>query len=93
MTEERKMNPKIKEFMDAAYDKYIDPIDNEECFGFNREKFALLIIKECARVAYATECPDYMHIIDPAYRQGISHSWDMACVKAGNDILKHFDIK
>jgi hypothetical protein len=52
------------------------------------EKFAELIIKECARVARATSFPD----TDVEVRKTFGHTWDMASVEAGREIIKHFGV-
>ena len=42
------MNQRIKELIDQA-STYIDPIANDGvCWDFDKEKFAELIVKECA---------------------------------------------
>lgn len=53
------------------------------------QKFAELIIKECARVARATYCP----YEDPEVRERLGHTWDMACNDSGNSIIEYFGIK
>ena len=53
------------------------------------EKFALLIIQECARVARATPCP----YLDEELRQRLGHTWDMASLEAGREIIKHFGVE
>ena len=52
------------------------------------EKFAELIVLECARIATATPCPyedEYNRII-------FGHTWDMASIEAGREIVRHFGI-
>ena len=51
-------------------------------------KFAELIVLECARIATATPCPyedEYNRII-------FGHTWDMASIEAGREIVRHFGI-
>jgi hypothetical protein len=57
--------------------------------SFDREKFAMLIIQECARVARATPCP----YLDEELRQRLGHTWDMASLEAGREIIKHFGVE
>jgi hypothetical protein len=53
------------------------------------EKFAELIVRECARVARATPFPD----TDVEVRKTFGHTWDMASVEAGREIVKHFGVE
>ena len=53
------------------------------------EKFAELIVQECARVARATPCP----YEEDEVRQRLGHTWDMASVEAGREIVKHFGVE
>jgi hypothetical protein len=55
----------------------------------NHEKFAELIVRECARVARATPFPD----TDVEVRKTFGHTWDMASVEAGREIVKHFGVE
>jgi hypothetical protein len=52
-------------------------------------EFAELIVRECARVARATPCP----YEEDEVRQRLGHTWDMASVEAGSEIVKHFGVK
>ena len=52
------------------------------------EKFAELIIRECARVAAQTTCP----YDDEDARKTFGHTWDVACIEAARDIKKHFGV-
>jgi hypothetical protein len=52
------------------------------------EKFATLIIQDCAKVAVATPCS----ITDEVSKQTQGHTWDMACVESGRAIKGHFGI-
>jgi hypothetical protein len=81
---------RIRELAEQAGDSLVDStlsdwsIPNEFV-----EKFAELIVRECARVARATACP----YTDDRMIQHLGHTWDMACVESGNEIVKHFGIK
>lgn len=52
------------------------------------QRFAELLVRECARVAALTECP----YTDDFARQTYGHTWDMACVESAKDIRKHFGV-
>ena len=54
----------------------------------NHEKFAELIVRECARIARATPCP----YEEDEVRQRLGHTWDMASLEAGHEIVKHFGV-
>lgn len=53
------------------------------------EKFAELIVRECARVAAQTPCP----YDDEDARKTFGHTWDMACVESARNIRKHFGVE
>jgi hypothetical protein len=53
------------------------------------EKFAELIIEECARVARATPAPNFHEHL----KQQLGHTWDMAASEAGREIVKHFGVE
>jgi hypothetical protein len=53
------------------------------------EKYAELIVKECARIARATPCP----YEEDEVRQRLGHTWDMASLEAGREIGKHFGVE
>jgi hypothetical protein len=53
------------------------------------ERFAELIVAECARIARATPCPYEQDEV----RQRLGHTWDMASLEAGREIVKHFGVK
>ena len=53
------------------------------------QKFAELIVKECARIARATPCP----YEEDEVRQRLGHTWDMASLEAGHEIVKHFGVE
>lgn len=52
-------------------------------------KFAELIVRECARIARATPCPYEADEV----RQRLGHTWDMASLEAGREIVKHFGVE
>lgn len=81
------MNERIKELWDEAAKLEPDP----SWQGQTRfmEKFAELIVRECARVARATPFPD----TDVEVRKTFGHTWDMASVEAGREIVKHFGVE
>jgi len=53
------------------------------------EKFAELIVLECARIARATPCP----YEEEEVKQRLGHTWDMASLEAGRCISKHFGLE
>ena len=53
------------------------------------KKFVELIAIECANVAAQTPCP----YEDESARQNYGHAWDMACVEAGRNIRKYFEVE
>ena len=67
------MNKQIKLLIEQAT-TYIDPIANDGvCWDFDREKFAQLIVQECAEVIFETPVKyteiDIMHIIRDRVRE------------------------
>ena len=67
------MNERIKLLIEQAT-TYIDPIANDGvCWDFDREKFAQLIVRECAEVIFETPVKyteiDIMHIIRDRVRE------------------------
>ena len=67
------MNERIKLLIEQAT-TYIDPIANDGvCWDFDREKFAQLIVQECAKVIFETPVKyteiDIMHIIRDRVRE------------------------
>jgi len=73
------MNERIRELaVQSGMSKLVD--------SWEYERFAELIIRECARVAVATPCP----ITDEVSLQSQGHTWDMACVESGRAIKQHF---
>jgi len=81
------MNERIKQLASdcGLYIAY----DNREVTGKELEYFAELIIRECARIARATPCP----YEEDEVRQRLGHTWDMASLEAGREIVKHFGVK
>ena len=53
------------------------------------EKFAELIIQECARIARATPCP----YDDEEIKQVFGHTWDIAALAAGRSIKDYFGVR
>ena len=71
------MNERIKLLIEQAT-TYIDPIANDGvCWDFDKEKFAELIVRECARI-------NFSNIV------GIDPEDDAA---VGRAIKKHFGVK
>jgi hypothetical protein len=84
------MNERIQELAEQAME-LVDPYAVEGEFGpkrLNVEKFAELIVRECARIACATPAPDF----DDHVKQQLGHTWDMAAIEAGREIIKHFGV-
>lgn len=75
------MNERIKQIWDEA--AKLEPDPSWEGQTRFMEKFAELIIQECARIARATPCP----YKDDRMVQLIGHTWDMACSASGNEIM------
>ena len=81
------MNERIKELWYQAVQPHTgDSWAEQTAF---MEKFAKLIIEECARVARITPCP----YTDVELMRNLGHTWDMACVESGNLIESHFGVK
>ena len=59
--------------------------DSEEII----QKFTELVVRECARIARATPVPDF----DDHVKQQLGHTWDMAAIEAGREIIKHFGVE
>jgi len=86
------MNEQIRQF--AAHAGFVSGIwapDNVAAINCRAEldKFAELIVRECARIARATPCP-YQ---EDEVRQRLGHTWDMASLEAGREIVKHFGVQ
>ena len=73
------MNDRIKELI-----KSIGIIPEDEHYDV-----AITVIQECARIARATPCP----YTEPEMIKQLGHTWDMAAVQAGNEIMKHFGVE
>ena len=65
------------------------PIDWSCDYTRELERFAELIVRECARIARATPCP----YEDEELKQRLGHTWDMAAAAAGRGIVKHFGVR
>ena len=50
------------------------------------EKFAELIVRECAAIAAATPCP----YTDEQMKTTLGHTWDMACTASARRIRENF---
>jgi hypothetical protein len=86
------MNERIKELEKRAttvVEGWSDENGTTRYYEFNREKFAELIVKECAAVARITPCP----YTDAELLRNHGHTWDMACVESGELIIKHFGVE
>ena len=77
------MNERIRELAEQAQ-KIVGYTDGgyTEIKALDQEKFAELIVRECAKVAAATPFPD----ADEDMRKTFGHTWDMACVEAGKQV-------
>ena len=74
------MNERIKLLIEQAT-TYIDPIANDGvCWDFDKEKFAELIVRECAQV-----CADRV-----AHHDGLYSAWASDCSER---IEKHFGVE
>ena len=86
------MNERIKELAEQAG---VYAVSDNSSMVFEvwkkryTEKFAELIVLECARIAAQTPFPD----ADEDVRKTFGHTWDMACVESAKDIRKHFGVK
>ena len=89
------MNNRIKLLADHAKayanqcTKDIDGDVSWHWMEYYTEKFAELIVRECARIARATPCP----YEEDEVRQRLGHTWDMASLEAGREIVKHFGVE
>jgi hypothetical protein len=63
--------------------------DINKWVDYYSEKFAELIVRECARVARATPAPNFHEHL----KQQLGHTWDMASSEAGREIVKHFGVE
>ena len=83
------MNERIRELAEQATKHYPATGSSGEFWAFDKEKFAELIIQECARIAARTPCP----YEDEFAKQTYGHTWDMACVESAKEIRKHFGVE
>jgi hypothetical protein len=86
------MNERIRLLADQAYEMTQDEFRQDWNGDWDRkfqEKFALLIVQECARIARATPAPDF----DDLVKQQLGHTWDMAAIETGREIIKHFGVE
>ena len=92
------MNERIREFAEqAGFETDRGPLIGPSpyikvgglCVGVPLEKFAELIVKECARIARATPAPNFHEHL----KQQLGHTWDMACIESGREIVKHFGVE
>ena len=81
------MNDRIQElYITAMREDCGEKWDTQEEFI---ERFAELIVKECASISAQTPCP----YEDEFARQTYGHTWDMACVESAKAIRKHFGVE
>ena len=80
------MNQRIRELAVEAGDDWDHTLESDKEF---LKKFAELIVEECARIARATPCP----YEEDEVRQRLGHTWDMASLEAGREIVKHFGVE
>jgi hypothetical protein len=87
------MNERIKQLVKQAginlTPAQFSGVLEDEVDEFTLEKFAELIVRECARVARATPCP----YTDELMIQQLGHTWDMASSVAGREIVQHFGVE
>jgi len=85
------MKEKIKELLakTQAFGPGGETMDRYNCSLYDLEKFAELIVQDCAKVAVATSCP----ITDEVSKQSQGHTWDMATIEAARAIKQHFGVK
>ena len=86
------MNNRIQELVLQAGGNFADsPLEFAVVFGEleDFEKFAELIVRECAQVARATPSPNFHEHL----KQQLGHTWDMASSEAGREIIKHFGVE
>jgi hypothetical protein len=83
------MNERIKELAEQAGSTHKLNLGVYQFYTDELEKFAELIVRECARIARATPCP----YEEDEVRQRLGHTWDMASLEAGREIVKHFGVE
>ena len=81
------MNERIKQLAEGMFDVVIDHRGREDYSTdyAGIERFAQVIIQECARIARATLCP-----YDDETKQAFGHTWDIAALAAGRSIKNYF---
>jgi hypothetical protein len=87
------MNKRIRQLAEQAGAVFeqtngLNDCPQDSLVGDEIEKFAELIVAECARIARATPCPYEQDEV----RQRLGHTWDMASLEAGREIVKHFGV-
>ena len=82
------MNERIKQLAEGMFDVVIDHRGREDYSTdyAGIERFAQVIIQECARIARATPCP----YNDEEIKQVFGHTWDIAALAAGRSIKDYF---
>lgn len=83
------MNERIKELAGQAgittnIDTDYFEKDMNKWVDYFADKFAQLIVEECARIAAETPCP----YTDATLRNQQGHTWDMACIESAKQIRK-----
>lgn len=78
------MNERIQELMSKAG----TDTSGKWMSTFNAERFAELIVRECAKIAAQTPCP----YEDDFAKQTYGHTWDMACIESSKEIKRYFEI-
>ena len=81
------LDAQAEEWVSKNYPDAMD--DNDDFHTQTMYKFAELIVRECARIARATPCP----YEEDEVRQRLGHTWDMASLEAGREIVKHFGVE
>jgi hypothetical protein len=73
------------------FNSYGETVKDDHYFMYREEVYGLieLIVRECARIARATPAPDF----DDLVKQQLGHTWDMAAIEAGRQIIKHFGVE
>jgi hypothetical protein len=87
------MNERIRQLAEQAGAVFeqtngLNDCPQDSLVGDEIEKFAELIVQECARIARATPCP----YEEDEVRQRLGHTWDMASLEAGREIVKYFGV-
>ncbi len=82
------MNELIRKIEVQAWEQVVRTNGLVRTEDFN-QKFAELLIKECARVARATPAPNFPEHL----KNQLGHTWDMAALEAGREVVKHFGME